>query len=362
MDRFEAEYQAALINVEDSISRIIEDPALLSGEIAVDAEKIESNLDGWDYCYAVAIGLAGVLISTHEELGHYLDQIHKAASGASGEYDRFQTFLGNILHHKGDHIDVMGDTFINRDKQNAYGLFHRLLWGHDILDAGEDNPIKLMYEQDGLRGILQAVRHLLADTTSKQGLPLPGSSFLDVHDVNGKRSNYLIKIAQTLSDETYGSKAKAHEIYAHMTTIRAQDVTAGVVVKSMAELYFLMRGVDDKIRRAQIRLIGYTVNFLGEAIVGSIRQQGIPYINLPLAGMMVTSFTNLWHLDSKEIRDLQRETNRLTAETEATLSSFDPCETILPKRTVVGDYIHAYHQAEANVDELLDFFGEDSNE
>lgn len=360
MDRFDADYQAALVSVEDSISRIIEEPALLSGDVAVDAERIESNLDGWDYCYAVAIGLAGVVISTNEEFGHYLDQIHKASSGTSGEYDRFQTFLGNILHHKGDHIDVMGDTFINRDRQNAYGLFHRLLWGHDILDVGEDNPFKLMYKQDGLRGILQAVKHLLADTTSKQGLPLPGSSFLDVHDTNGKRSNYLIKIAQTLSDETYGNKAKAQEIYAHLTTIRAQDVAAGVVVKSMAELYFLMRGVNDKIRRAQIRLIGYTVNFLGEAIVGSLRQQGVPYINIPLAGMMATAFANLWYLDSKEIRHLQRETDRLTAETEAVLSRFNLYDMSLPEHAVAGDYICAYDRAEANVDELLDFFGEDS--
>ena len=84
MDRFEAEYRAALVSVEDSISRIIEEPALLSGDVAVDVERIESNLDGWDYCYAVAIGLAGVLISTNEEFGRYLDQIHKAASGTSG--------------------------------------------------------------------------------------------------------------------------------------------------------------------------------------------------------------------------------------------------------------------------------------
>lgn len=360
MQRFEESYQSALFSVEDSITRMIDSPTLLSGECVADVGRIESNLDGWDYCYALAIGLAGTAISTNDAFAQYLDQIHKAASGASGEYDRFQTFLGNILHHKGDHIDVMGDTFINRDRQNAYGLFHRLLWGHDILDVGEDNPFRLMYEQDGLRGILQAVKHLLADTTSKQGLPLPGSSFLDIHDEKGKRSNYLIKIAQTLSDETYGSKAKAHEIYAHMTTIRAQDVAAGVVVKSMAELYFLMRGIDDKIRRAQIRLIGYTVNFLGEAVVGSLRQQGVPYINLPLAGMMVSSFANLWHLDRQEIKKLQRKTDMLTAQTDAVLAECNAFDLRLPELSVAGDFIRAYEKAEANVDELLDFFREDS--
>lgn len=362
MERFDAEYRSALLCVEDSITRMLESPEILSGGCVVDAEKIDSNLDGWDYCYAVTIGIAGVAISTNEAFALYLDQIHKAASGTSGEYDRFQGFLGNALHHKGDHIDIMGDRFINRDSQAAYGLFHRLLWGHDILDFGADNPFRLMYQQDGLRGILQAVRHLLADTMSKQGLPLPGSSFLDMHDENGKLSNYLIKIAQTLSNETYGTKAKAQEIYAHMTTIRAQDVTAGIVVKSLAELYFLMRGIDDKIRRAQIRLIGYTINFLGEAVVGSIRQQGIPYINLPLAGMMVTSFANLWRLDRQEIRKLQRETDRLTEQTHAVLSECSLTDIRLPERTIADDYISAYDKAEANVEELLDFFGEDSDE
>lgn len=360
MERIAAEYQAALQNVEESITRVIAEPAFFSGGSAGDVEKIDSNLDGWDYCYAIAIGLAGVFISTNEAFSSYLDQIHKAASGANGEYDRFQTFLGNVLHHKGDHIDLMEDAFINRDKHHAFGLFHRLLWGHDILDMGEDNPFKLMYKQNGLQGILQAVRHLLADTMSKQGLPLPGSSFLDMHDGNGKRSNYLIRIAQTLSNETYGVKTKAHEIYAHMMTIRAQDIAAGVVVKSMSELYFLMRGIDDKIRRVQIKLIAYTVNFLGEAVVGGVRQQGIPYINVPLAGMMVNSFANLWHLEKKEVKQLQKDTDRLTEATAARISSFDPGEMLLTECTSADDYICAYDQAEANVDELLDYFGGDS--
>ena len=360
MDRFEAAYHAALLSVENSITQVIDSPSFLSGEIVGDNNRIESNLDGWDYCYAVAIGVAGVLISTNEAFGHYLDQIHKAASGSSGEYDRFQTLLGQLFHHQGDHIDVIGDSFINREKQNAYCLFHRLLWGHDLLDIGQDNPFRLMVEQSGMRGILQAVRHLLADTMSKQGLPLPGSSFLDFHDENGKLSNHLIKVAQKLSNETYGTKAKAHEIYAHMTTIRAQDVTAGVVVKSLAELYFLMRGVDDKIRRAQIKLISYTVNFLGEAVFGCIRQQGIPYINLPVAGMMVSSLANLWHLDRKQIRILQQETEKLTARTSAALCEFDPLEIQLTECENPEALIRAYDQAEVNVDELFDFFGEDS--
>lgn len=128
MERFDFEYRSALLCVEDSITRIMDSSAILSGECAVDAEKIDSNLDGWDYCYAVAIGIAGVAISTNEAFALYLDQIHKAASGASGEYDRFQTFLGNALHHKGDHIDIMGNRFINRDLQTAYTFAFKLLF------------------------------------------------------------------------------------------------------------------------------------------------------------------------------------------------------------------------------------------
>jgi len=300
MDSFDVMYEDALLQVEIAITNELNKTVILESLDVTNALKTESSLDAWDYCYAIACGLAGVFISTSEDFGKYLEEIHQAASGNSGEYDKFQSFLGRVFHHEGDHIDLIDGTFKNRNGENAYGLFHRLLWGHDIFSLKSDNPFRIMYEQKGISGVLQVVRHLLADTTSKQGLPLPGSSFFDYKNEKNNTSNYLIKIAQNLSNESTGLKNNAQEIYSHMMTIRAQDVTAGVVVKGATDIYFKIRGVNDKIRCLEIQLIAYSVNFLGEAVFGACKQNGIPYINVPLAGMIATTFAKFCYQENKE--------------------------------------------------------------
>ena len=360
MDNYELTYQGALQQVEESISAAMHEWPIPSETDIKNAAKSASTLDAWDYCYAIAIGMAGVFIATNEAFGQYLDQIHKAASGASGDYDKFQSFLGDALRHKGDHIDAIEMPFKNRNGGNAYCIFHRLLWGHDILSVKGDNPFALMFNQQGLSGILQAVQHLLADTTSKQGLPLPGSSFLDIVDENNKTSNYLIQIAQQLSEETTGTKASAQELYSHMMTIRAQDVTAGVVVKLVTELYFRFRKIDDNIRRSEIRLIAYAVNFLGEAVAGCFRQNGVPYINIPLAGAMATSFAQFCYYNNKEIKQLSVATDEIHADVEALETEAAQSVLTLPVVESADALIAASDAAEDNVADLLNFFGEDT--
>ena len=359
MDYYELAYHDALQQVDQSISDAVQEwPTPYETDIN-NAVKSASALDAWDYCYAIAIGMAGVFISTNEAFGQYLDRIHKAASGASGDYDKFQSFLGDALCHKGDPIDAIEMPFQNRNGGNAYCIFHRLLWGHDTLSIKGDNPFALMFEQRGLSGILQAVQHLLADTMSKQGLPLPGSSFLDVVDENNKTSNYLIQIAQQLSEETTGTKASAQELYSRMMTIRAQDVTAGVVVKLVTELYFYIRQIQDNIRRSEIRLIAYAVNFLGEAVVGCFRQKGVPYINIPLAGAMGMSFAQFCYYNNKEIKKLSAATDEIHSEVEALEAKGDQSILTLPVAESAEALIEATDAAEKNVADLIQFFGED---
>ncbi|MGN0179144.1 MAG: hypothetical protein ACI4DY_06860 [Monoglobaceae bacterium] len=360
MDNYELTYHSALQQVEQSVSAVLQEWPIPCETDINNAAKSESMLDAWDYCYAIAIGMAGVLISTKESFGQYLDQIHKAASGAGGDYDIFQSFLGDMLCHKGDHIDAIEMPFKNRNGGNAYCIFHRLLWGHDILSIKGDNPYALMFEQKGLSGILQAVRHLLADTMSKQGLPLPGSSFLDVVDENNKTSNYLIQIAQQLAEETTGAKAGAQEIYSHMMTIRAQDVSAGVVVKLVTDLYFCIRKVEDNIRRSQIYLIAYAVNFLGEAVVGCFRQNGVPYINIPLAGAMATSFTQFCYYNNKENKKLSAETDGVHSDVEALEAKVCQSVQALPVAESAEALFKVADTAENNVVDLVFFFGEDT--
>lgn len=359
MDTFDITYHTALDTLESSIS-----DSLASFELPLESDiqaivKSESSLDAWDYCYAIAIGMAGVFIATNEAFGKYLDEIHKAASGSSGEYDRFQSFLGNLLHHEGDHIDMLERPFKDRNGGNAYCIFHRLLWGHDIFSIQGDNPFALMFKQKGIGGIIQAVRHLLADTASKQGLPLPGSSFFDTVTEDNKTTNYLIKIAQQLSEESTGLKSSAQDIYSHIFTIRAQDVTAGVVVKLVSELYFKLRKIEDDIRRTEIRLIAYSVNFPGEAVVGCIKQKGVPYINIPLAGAMATSFAQFCYYNDKEIRKLTANTQAIHSQVvELEIDVANRC-LALPALETADDYLEASDQADDNIAELLDFFGEE---
>lgn len=360
MNNYELAYQGALQQVEESISNALQEWSIPSETDIKNTAKSASTLDAWDYCYAIAIGMAGVFIATNEAFGQYLDQIHKATSGASGDYDKFQSFLGDALRHKGDHIDAIEMPFKNRNGGNAYCIFHRLLWGHDILSVKGDNPFALMFNQQGLSDILQAVRHLLADMTSKQGLPLPGSSFFDVVDENNKTSNYLIQIAQQLSEETTGTKASAQELYSHMMTIRAQDVTAGVVVKLVTKLYFRIRKIDDNIRCSEIRLIAYAVNFLGDAVVGCFRQNGVPYINIPLAGAMATSFAQFCYYDNKEIKQLSVSTDEIHADVEALETKTAQSVLTLPVIESADVLIAASDAADDNVADLLNFFGEDT--
>ena len=347
-----------LLQVEKSIEQSIEETGIPLDIDITTLEKSESTLDGWDYCYAIAIGLAGVLITSNEQLAQYLDGIHKASNEVSGEFDFFQTALGKLLHHKGDYIDLFNGTFKNRAGEKAYGLFHRLLWGHDIIGIGKDNPFYLMFQQKGMFGILQAVRHLIADTTSKQGLPLPGSSFFDYTKDNGKISNHLIEVAQKLSTEAYGNKARAHEIYAHMATIRAQDIAGGVVIKVLSDIYIKARKITDDIRSTQIRLVSYAIAFWGQAVYGCIKQQGVPYINLPLAVVLGSTFAKFCYYNNRDLKCLSAVTDGIISTNDALIDSHAKLSDLLPTYDSSDEYIDALDKGENNADGLIAFFEE----
>lgn len=340
-------------------------------------DDIPSNLDGYDYCFSIAIGLAGTFISTSDELAEYLEKIHKLASDSKPKSpknlkefkkmfktdeksDFLQKFLGFLLNHKGDDIDKVAEScFKTRKGTNAFPIFHRLLWGHDILSFGADNPFYLMFQQKGVAGILQALRHLTADTMSSQGLPMPGSSWLDYTTEDGKVSNYLIKVCQNLSQESMaGKKNSAEKIYSHMFTIRAQDMMGGAAVGILSKVYYAIRGYDDEIRKAQFNLIAYSVSFFAQAIVGAIRQGGIPYVNIPLLCATLKHLVGLYLLSGKETKHLELRTDELIAQGDqletmvlATGQMIGTCES-------ADDFIDEMDQAERNVDDLVAYFEE----
>ena len=158
---------------------------------------------------------------------------------------------------------------------------------------------------------MQAVRHLLADTLSKQGLPIPGSSFLDYVDDNGKTTNYLITISSLLSKEAFDNKTRAQEIYSHMFTIKGQDLTHSGIVDTLTLLYCKLRKITDPIRKSEIRLIAFFIAFWGKAVVGMLKQNGIPYISVPLANAMIFEWVHNEYLYRKRIKALKSTTDEI---------------------------------------------------
>lgn len=320
-------------------------------------QKYPSCLDAWDYCFCIAIGYIALSITTDEQFAVYLEDIHKASSGISGEYDKLQTLLGKLLYHKGDHIDMAEKNFKNRKGENAYGAFHRLLWGHDILSTSGDNPFVLMVKQKGLSGIVQAFQHLIADTTSKQGLPLPGSSYLDFEKENGAVSNYLIKIAEDLSEDSVGNKRVAQSIYSHMFTVRAEDCAGNVTVESLSTGYFKIRGIENSVRRVQFKLIAYIIAFLGHSAIGAIRQDGIPYINIPEFKELVHNLTKLYVESWKDTKELIKKSEEYIEKSDELIADVTETTKNIVEHHSEEGYVQELRNGQANVTRLIGRMG-----
>lgn len=326
-------------------------------------ERTPSDLDAWDYCFCIAIGLVSPLISTNESLQDYLTKIHDCASEAKGEYDFLQRVLGTLLHHKGDSIDQPNKKFIKRDKENAWVLFHRLLWGHDPLSKHEDNPFYLMIKEQGLSGIIQAIQHLLADTTSKQGLPIPGSSYLDYNDENGVLSNYLIDIAQNLSVNAVGSKREAQAIYSHLFTVRASDLIGGGAIFAFSEIYFKARSISDSIRKCQFRLISYSICFWLQMLIGVSNPIGLPFVNHPAGYEMLKHFVKLYITSNQETRRIAQKQKHSEIETKQLEDMAKRDFEDSPHHNDAEAYLAEFSNAQRNVEELIGLWnGDDSSE
>ncbi|MDI9519798.1 MAG: hypothetical protein QM308_01370 [Bacillota bacterium] len=359
MNKYETAYSASLEQIENLLTKKYQ-PSEVDLSVRINlVNEMPSELDALDYLGSIMFGLAGLFLVSKKEFSTYLEDIHHAASGSSGQYDKLQTILGKLLYHRGDAIDQIDGSFVNRSGKNAQGIFHRLFWGHDILSIEKDNPFYLMIQKNGiLKGILQVVRHLIADTMSRQGLPIPGSSFLDYIKSDSKRSNYLIDIAKSLANDA-NIKIQAEKIYANIFTIRAQDVASGTVVSLLSNAYFSAREIDDKIRKTQFLLISYSINFFGEAIIGARKQGGVPYINIPLASLIISSLIKLYKQNWKEICQLQEDTNKLAKRNDELSKAVQLVSGELQAYNKSQNYMRDLINAENNVKQLMNFLGED---
>lgn len=293
--------------------------------------KSPSNLKACDFIFAMLFGILGSVITTNEEISSFLNEIHQISNTENFEVNDFKTLFAKLLHHSGDYMDAVPvvddegnilNKFVDRTAQrvgdeyktDSFKSLHRIFWGHDIFSINKDNPFYLMFKQKGLLGVLQAVRHLIADTCSVQGLPLPFHSYFD-YDKDGKRKNLLLEFCQKYSKEVFGKKQAGanNEVFNHIFSIHMQDVISQGLVFALCKGYFKIRNIDDKIWERQFIIVSYAFNFYGGCIIGTVREQ-IPYINWPSLVFLTKNVIQL-SLDTKrEIKKLEEVTQILLSE------------------------------------------------
>lgn len=260
----------------------------------------ESTLDTYDLAVVFIAGIIGGVFSSSRQVENLFQNIHDGSSVKNPK-----GILEKILHHAGDEIDK-GGSFITRNGDRPAFGFHRLFFGHDILSLNDDNPLLLMIGQYGfLKGPIQLMRHLIADTFSKQGLPMPGHSFLDYIKDNGQTSNYLVELTKKLSE---GTNVNSVEAFNHLFSIRMSDAISQGLTWAIISAYIKYRGIEDKIKVSQMKLSAYSISFFTNAIAGMKRTGGLPYINWITFGMMAKEFYTFIKANYNEIKILEEKT------------------------------------------------------
>lgn len=295
-----------------------------------------SKMDSFDLLFSIAFGCLGALLDTNEKIQSFLDEIHKTSNSYNPKSNnKIMDVLAKLLKHTGDWIDkvpiVQEDgtvitKSVNRGAQEiADGVWsgktdlpHRIFWGHDIFSLSQDNPFLLEIRQYGFwKGIIQAIRHLIADTCSKQGLPIPTSSWWDKAGEEGKRSNGLLDFCQRYAEEALGSKQKGanNKVFNHMFSIHMEDVLSDGLVRAGVWAYSEARSIEDDMRKQQLEIVAYTTNLLGSAVIGFV-QTGIPKINWVSFRRLIKAFFKLIKSSNERIQLLWAKTEALFSETE----------------------------------------------
>lgn len=260
------------------------------------------ELSWFDVLSMLVFGFIGGAISNSEQLKDFLDNIHTEASS-----DKPQTLLGKLFHHKGDKIDHTA-----RGGKDFATYLHRLYGGHDPFSIGHgDNPFVLLVEQYGIpKGILQALRHLIADTFSKQGGTLPFSSFLDFKKEDGTIGNFLDEWSKEVAK---GTGLNPQQVYSELFTIKAQDVSSVVITGVLVKAYVKIRTLQDKSKSfskigiTQLKIIAYLTNVLTSAIWGAIKHNGVPNLNIPAIFKLIVEIIKFYILNYKELSAIKKD-------------------------------------------------------
>lgn len=292
--------------IEDAKKIFEETSMYLNGKRCIPLERSADDLMAYDVITAIFIGAIGSAATNSQKLNALLDAVHTDAS-----LEHPKTLLGLLLHHKGDAID-----HITRGGKSFATYLHRIYGGHDPFSFGHgDNPFVVLCKQYGIpKGILQAIRHLVADTFSKNGGVLPGSSFLDFTKPDGTVGNYLDEWAK---DFAHGSGLSPQEVYSKLFSIRMQDIGATTVTNILVNLYAKSIGHVkgrkplSRIGVSQLKIIALLTTVIGSAGAGIVIYHGVPKINIPAIAALSGETVKLLALDNKDIKALHKKNQDL---------------------------------------------------
>lgn len=316
-------YSKSIQSLDDLQEKLKSQKLDFESLVAEAAKNIPSNLDKYDLLFSISFGIISALITTSGKIDEFFNSIHEDAS-----LDKPQKLLGKLLHHAGDYMDKVpvptenGGTvkkYISRFNDKSPGP-HRIFWGHDIFSFKKDNPFyQLSNEYGVLKGIFQAFRHLIADTFSKQGLPIPFSSFFDYsktvdgEDIVGNRLlDFCRKFEKELGKKWGTDYSKFDDpAFSHMFSIHFQDIISQGLAFALTQGYFRARSITDKMRQIQFTLICYSVNFFGTCIIGAAKSGGIPYISWPALTAVIKELCKLCRTSRRETKALLKITASL---------------------------------------------------
>lgn len=343
-------FQNSLAHLDELERALVEAKIDLRQLGNLEPEMVKSALDGYDYLFSIIFGILGTVITSSRAISAFCGQIHTDSSRNNPK-----TLLGKILHHNGDAIDKVNGKFVNRSGAAADLMFHRVLYGHDILSFGPDNPFYVLTKQHGLlRGTLQVFRHLIADTFSVQGLPIPGHSWLDYTE-NGKTTNVLKKISESVS---INGRQGANEAFFRMFTIKAQDIGAGGLVWATSKAYIHCRPIEDETRQRQFKILSYGTCFLANVAYGLVTV-GVPNINWIIFQAFLKEVAGLVLHSNRETAQLEQITSRIVAENAALEQKVFATGRSLVSYSSGQAYLNELVEHEQKLAEIIDFWEED---
>ena len=180
-------------------------------------------------------------------------------------FDSLHTAWGQADALKGGHAGEGIDWAAEYDRPGGFG--HRTLFGHDLFNPFEIDWSEYMDKaaQSGtrlphwLKAGLYWLRHLLQDTFSNEGLPLPGHSY--IRDALNPKSN--------------------HELIKYFGTIKMRDIAGSGVTNLIMGGY--VWGTEHDFKRVIL-----TPNYRGFSLM-----LGANFINLASGLLMPPPFTTL---------------------------------------------------------------------